>query len=341
MGGIAPESHPNQLLPFSLQSRSSSLRRKFLPFWHLARLLLMTKIRRGMAYRDMVRTRPSHNELTMPPIGFGTWQVSGRQCTDAVRAAIETGFRLIDTAAIYRNEEAVAAALASSPVPRNELYITTKLSPQDTVTPERVVEAFHQSLQRLGLTYVDCYMVHWPGSSGLQKEDPLNGRRRLATWAAMCSLQQRGLVRHLAVSNFTVAHLEALPTPPSLIQLELHPLCQQRATVEYCRAKGITIQAYSPLGIGSLLRHPAVSALAAQLRATPSQALLLWSLEQGFVPLTRSTSSQHIAENFGALRLFWSSRGGGRRTQALDELPSENPSGNEEHHYCWDPRGVF
>ncbi|MGI0148304.1 MAG: aldo/keto reductase, partial [Thermoplasmata archaeon] len=209
----------------------------------------------------------------MPVLGLGTAGASGRTCIDAVREALNVGYRLIDTASMYGNEREVGIAVKDSGIPREEIFVTTKIaSPQQG--PKSTPKALDESLHRLGLDYVDLYLIHWPAR-----------RKRVATWEAMIPFLDQGTARAIGVSNFMVQHLEelrvAIEILPAVNQIELSPFLHQHEIVTYCHERRIHLEAYSPLTRGRRLRDPTIVGIAAKYGRTPAQVLIRWSLQQG------------------------------------------------------------
>jgi diketogulonate reductase-like aldo/keto reductase len=224
------------------------------------------------------------NEI--PLLGLGVWQVpDGQVCVDTVRSALELGYRHIDTAQAYGNEEGVGQALRDSGVPRDEVFITTKFYPK-LGDPVAAVE---QSLARLGVDQVDLYLVHWPA----------NG----ATWAwpGMERASELGLARSIGVSNFGVDELDAVfamaAVPPVVNQIELSPVRYRRALIDACFAHGVAPEAYSPLGTGEHLSGKTVRRIAEQVGRTPAQVLLRWCLQRSLIVIPKSTHRDRIASN--------------------------------------------
>lgn len=294
--------------------------------------------------------------VRMPLLGFGTYCLRGPACVAAVEAALTCGYRLLDTAAVYRNEADVAEGLRRSGVPRADVFITSKLRPHDAGPP--AYDACLASLAALGTPYLDLYLIHWPGRAGVALGDAVAQRAaRRESWRALRRLLREGRVRAIGVSNFTPAHLAQLEEDaaaddaadagagaggndddggrrPSVNQVELHPLLQQRHVVAACAARGVVLQAYSSLARGApaLLAHPHVAAAAAAHGVTPGQVALRWALQRGFAVIPKSASRARIVENAGALR--W--RLGDAEMAALDAL--EDAVGSTRT--CWDPHTV-
>ncbi|UIX35302.1 aldo/keto reductase [Streptomyces sp. GQFP] len=228
----------------------------------------------------------------MPQLGFRVWQVPDDEAERAVATALETGYRSIDTAAIYGNEEGTGKAVAASGVSREDLFVTTKLWNGDQGY-ESTLRAFDTSLEKLGLEYVDLYLIHWP--------QPAKGKF-VDTYKAFEKLAADGRARAIGVSNFLPEHLDRLLTETSVIpavnQIELHPHLQQHAAREYHAEQGIATEAWSPLGSGKgLLEVPAIVAIAQKHGRTPAQIVLRWHLQLGNVVIPKSVTPSRIKEN--------------------------------------------
>jgi diketogulonate reductase-like aldo/keto reductase len=227
---------------------------------------------------------------TIPQLGLGVWQAPRGQVTrTAVADALRLGYRHIDTARIYGNEADVGAAVRTSAVPRAEVFITTKLW-NDDQGYDNALRAFDASLARLGLDYVDLYLLHWPVAG-----------KRLDSWRALERIQAEQRARAIGVSNFLAPHLRELlahcKVPPSVDQIELTPFLQRRETTALCKQQGIVIEAYSPLTRGLRFGHPTLLRVASALNRSPAQVLLRWGLQHGYVVLPKSTRPERIAEN--------------------------------------------
>jgi diketogulonate reductase-like aldo/keto reductase len=226
----------------------------------------------------------------MPALGLGVWQAGpGKEARRAVGSALEIGYRLIDTAKMYGNERDVGAAVRESGIPREEIFVTTKLW-NDDHGYEAALRAFERSRRELGLEYVDLYLIHWP----------VTGERQ-ETWKAFLKLRDEGRVRSIGVSNYTIRHLEELlpesPTPPAVNQVEFHPFLYQQQLLEFCRDRKIQLEAYSPLARGRRLNHPGVMAVGARYGKTAAQILIRWSLQHGLVVIPKSVRPERIQEN--------------------------------------------
>ena len=222
----------------------------------------------------------------IPLLGFGVWQVpEGRECYDAVSWALEAGYRHIDTAQAYGNEESVGRAVRDSGLAREDVFITTKFYPGG----EDAEAEAQRSLERLGVDFVDLYIIHWPGSG--------------PTWAwdGMQRAQARGYARSIGVSNFSVAELDELlavaDTPPAVNQVQFSPFAFRRRLLEACEQRQLALEAYSPLGTGRHLDDQTVGEIAARLGRTPAQVLVRWCLQRDLVVLPKSTHRERIEAN--------------------------------------------
>lgn len=234
-----------------------------------------------------------NNGVEIPQVGLGVFQTKeGAEVERAVDAALEAGYRLIDTAAIYGNEVGVGKAIKASGLPREGLFITTKLWNANHAY-EDALRAFDESLRKLDCDYIDLYLIHWPL--------PMEGKFTQA-WKALEHLYDSKRVRAIGVSNFTPPHLDILlqgaATVPAVNQIELHPLFQQRATREYCVEQGIVVESYSPLmQAGEALEHPVIVKLAQSTGKSPAQVILRWHVQSGFIVIPKSIKPERIREN--------------------------------------------
>lgn len=234
-----------------------------------------------------IRSRLKLNDgNAIPQLGLGVWLIRRSACEAAVRAALEIGYRHIDTASMYGNEESVGAAVRKSGIPREEVFVTTKLWNTDHGDPERALDA---SLKRLGFDYVDLYLIHYP----------VPERRR--SWRVLERLRATGKARSIGVSNFTVRHLSELlsetETVPAVNQVEFHPYLYQRDLLDFCASKGIVLEAYSPLTHGERLKDRKLVALARRYKKSPAQILIRWALQHGLAVIPKSADPKRIAEN--------------------------------------------
>ncbi|WP_050726309.1 aldo/keto reductase [Vulgatibacter incomptus] len=239
-------------------------------------------------------TRPSltlNDGRTMPRVGFGTWRISNDQAASIVRTAISAGYRSIDTAAVYANEEGVGEAVATCGLPRDELFVTTKVW-NDRQGYDTTLRAFDESLARLKLEAVDLYLIHWPAPAT---------NRYVETWKALIQLRQEGRARSIGVSNFNRPHLErildATGVVPAVNQIELHPFLQQRELRAFHADKGIATESWSPLARAHRLDNPVLVDLAKKHGKTPAQVVLRWHLDSGLVAIPKSAHETRIREN--------------------------------------------
>jgi diketogulonate reductase-like aldo/keto reductase len=236
-----------------------------------------------------------NDENTMPVIGLGVAELSDDETERAVSAALEIGYRLIDTAAVYGNEAAVGRAIAASGIPRAELFVTSKLANADQgITSSQ--EACKVSLERLGLDYLDLYLIHWPAAQLGKYVDSFGG---------LIQLRGDDYVRSIGVCNFTEEHLSTVIdltfVTPAVNQIELHPLLNQAELRAANAAHDVVTEAYSPLAVGRLLDNPTVTSIAGEYGRTPAQVLIRWSLQLGNVVIPRSANPERIASNFDVL----------------------------------------
>ena len=232
-----------------------------------------------------------NDDHTIPVLGLGVAELSPEETESAVATALEAGYRLIDTAAAYGNEEAVGRAVAASGLPREELFITTKLATEDQGF-QSAQDAIKGSLERLGLDYLDLYLIHWPADK--------NGKY-IDAWGGIMRSQADGYAKSIGVSNFTPEHLSNIIDlsffTPAVNQIELHPLLNQAELRAVHEEHSIVTEAYSPLGVGKLLENPAITTVAAAHGKSPAQVLIRWSLQLGNVVIPRSSNPARIAEN--------------------------------------------
>lgn len=223
----------------------------------------------------------------MPTLGLGVWQMSeGAETEHAVEWALEAGYRLIDTAAMYRNEKSVGAAVRRSAIQREEIFVTTKLLPVHAKSSRELAK----SLERLGLDYVDLYLIHWPVPF-----------RNTHVWRELEELQEQGLARYIGVSNFGVDKLESLrrasTRTPAVNQVQFSPFQYRRGLLEYCAERGIVLEAYSPLARGSGVDDPTIRGVADRLGRTPAQVMLRWAIQHGAVVIPKSSDRDRILSN--------------------------------------------
>jgi len=241
-----------------------------------------------------VPTITLNSGFTIPQLGFGVFLVPADEAEKAVSEALEVGYRHIDTAAIYKNEEGVGAAIAKSGIPRDELFITTKLW-NDRQSGEQPHDAIRESLDKLGLDFVDLYLTHWPTP---EKNTFVNA------WTKLIEIRDAGLSRSIGVSNHLPEHLDRLVAEtgivPAVDQIELHPAYQQRDVLAWGADKGMKIESWGPLGQGKypLFENPAVVAAAEAHGVTPAQAVIRWHLQKGIIVFPKATRKERMVENF-------------------------------------------
>ena len=243
--------------------------------------------------RDLTSRVRLSGGTELPVLGLGVFQSPpGAETQQAVAWALEAGYRLIDTAAMYENEADVGAAVRESGIPRSEIFVTTKLWHHDQGY-ESALRAGRQSLERLGLDYIDLYLIHWPTA------DPPSAR--LDSWRALEELRASGICRAIGVSNYAIRHLEELAahskTPPAVNQVEFHPFVYDPEFLAYCAQHGIQVEAYSPLTRNRRLDDATVASIAKEHHRSPAQVLIRWGLQHGVVEIPKSVHRERIQEN--------------------------------------------
>ncbi|XP_066538017.1 glyoxal reductase isoform X2 [Hoplias malabaricus] len=240
----------------------------------------------------------------MPLVGLGTYRLQGAEnIYQVVDAALTAGYRAFDTAAVYRNEkelgQAIRTLLPKHGLSRADLFITSKLSPRDQGVKAR--EGCLQSLEQLGLDYIDLYLIHWPGTQGIDVGDKQNPKNRSQSWATLEDFYTEGKFKAIGVSNYTVKHMQELlkfcRVVPAILQVEFHPKLAQKELRALCEESGVCFQAYSSLGTGVLLTDPVVVEVAKVCGRTPAQVLLKWALQQNVPVLPKSSQPDRVQEN--------------------------------------------
>ncbi|MCM3662829.1 aldo/keto reductase [Mesobacillus subterraneus] len=231
-----------------------------------------------------------HNGVEMPAFGLGVYKVEeGSQIEETINTALNLGYRLIDTASFYKNEEGVGRAISSSGIPREDLFITTKVWNSEQGY-ESTLKAFEDSIEKLGIEYLDLYLVHWPVKG-----------KYIETWRALEKLYSEGKVRAIGVSNFKVHHLQDLlgqcSEKPAVNQVELHPLLSQQELRDYCQKHNIRVEAWSPLSRGRFLDEPLLRQIAASHGKTSAQVILRWHLQNHIIPIPKSVTPSRLKEN--------------------------------------------
>ena len=239
-----------------------------------------------------------NNGILMPGIGFGTWKIKDyNQVIDVVKNAIEVGYRHIDTASVYGNEEAIGIALKESCVPREDIFVTTKLWNSVRGYNETIC-AFNESLKKLQLEYIDLYLIHWP--SPLEFRDCYQ-EKNIETYQALEKLYSQGKIKAIGVSNFLKHHIEELKNfvsiPIAVNQIEFHPYYYDQETIEYCKQNDVIIEAYSPLGRGEILKDNTIADIAKKYNKSPAQICIRYAIDNQIVPLPKTISKQRMIEN--------------------------------------------
>ncbi|MET8800208.1 aldo/keto reductase [Nocardia sp. NPDC004568] len=261
----------------------------------------------------------------IPQLGFGVFQVPADQVFDTVTAALDAGYRSIDTAAIYENEEGTGRAIRHFGLPRDEVFVTTKLWNADQGY-DSTLRAFDASLKRLGLDYLDLYLIHWPVPAA---------DRFVDTFRAFQRLKADGRVRSIGVSNFRIPDLERLIAEtgetPSVNQIELHPRLTQPELREYHAEHAIATEAWSPLGQGTVLDDPVITRIAGEVDRTPAQVIIRWHLQLGNVVIPKSVTPARIVENFDVLSFELSAD----QVQAISALDSGARTGADPETFAF------
>ncbi|MCZ8156930.1 MAG: aldo/keto reductase [Leptospira sp.] len=265
---------------------------------------------------------PSNQNVSVPALGLGVWKSKPKECYTAVLSALDAGYRHIDTAAIYGNEAEVGQAIRDSKVPRKDIFVVTKLWNADQGYDKAMV-AIDTSLSKLGMDYVDMYLIHFP----------VSGKRK-DSWRALEKIKSDGKAKSVGVSNFMVNHLEDLLSETSLVpamnQVEFHPFLNDKALYDYCKQKGILLEAYSPLAHGKKLEDPKVTQVASKYKKSNAQLLIRWALQKGLVVIPKSVNPTRIIENGNVFDFEISNE---------DMLLME--SWNENFRTCWDPTEII
>lgn len=260
----------------------------------------------------MKKTLPLTDKVTIPKMGFGTWQIKGAVCYQSVATALEVGYRHIDTAHVYHNHTQVGKAIRESSIERSQLFVTSKLWIDEFQQPS-VRPALERALSELQLDYLDLYLMHWPN-----KAVPVK-----ATLTELNKAQNEGLIKTVGVSNFTIRHLEkVLETGIPIVnnQVEFHPSLYQQELLSFCQNNKIALTAYSPLAQGQDLQLPLIQELAQKYDRDHSQIILNWLLQKDIITIPRSTSQEHIKSNFQALDFDLTSE----EISAIDGLDTHN-----------------
>ena len=259
----------------------------------------------------------------IPAIGFGTYKATEEEGIEAVKTALRNGYRLIDGAAKYENEVAVGKAIKESGIPREEIFVTTKVW-RENLGYENTKKAFEDSLKKLNLDDVDLYLIHWPANAkNFENWQEINAE----TWRAMEDLQKEGKIKSIGVSNFWVEHLEALmktaKVKPAINQIEFHPGYWQPEVTEFCQKHGIVVEAWSPLARGKVFENQALKKIAENHGKSVSQISLRWIVQHGVVPIPKSTTEERILDNISIFDFELNSD----EMKTINELPEMGFSG--------------
>jgi len=276
-------------------------------------------------------------DVMFPLVGLGTFKLRNNNEEELVyhvlHTALAVGYRLIDTAACYRNEKDIGEALNKLynilNISRSDVFITSKVAPKD-LNYEATIASCMKSISDLQCTYLDCCLIHWPGKAKLKPDNSQHPGFRKEAWRALEDLKNQGLIRNIGVSNFTVRHLDELlkyaKVKPVVNQVEFHVHLQQKELLQFCIDNGIFLQSYSTLGTGLLITDETVIEVSKRYERSPAQILLKWALQQGVGVIPKSTNDEHIKKNF-----------------QLDDFNIDDDDMitlsrlNIDKHYCWDP----
>jgi 2,5-diketo-D-gluconate reductase A len=235
-----------------------------------------------------------NNGQSIPQLGFGVFQIAPKDTVEAVSTALQTGYRHIDTAEMYRNEKEVGEAIAKSGLNRADVFVTSKLA-NDAHLPDDARRAFDASLQALGFDYLDLFLIHWPLPTRYEGDF-------VSTWRTLEEFYRDGRARSIGVSNFQPQHLRRLhqetEVPPAVDQIEVHPYLTQDAVRGFCAEHGIAVEAWSPIGQGLELDDPVIGSIAERVGKTPAQVVLRWHIERGDIIFPKSVTPARVRENF-------------------------------------------
>ena len=270
-----------------------------------------------------------NNGNKIPSIGFGTYQAEEKEGIEAVKKALKTGYRLIDTAAKYKNEEAVGKGIKESNVPREEIMVTTKLW-RENLGYENTKKAFETSLKKLDLDYIDLYLIHWPANAKNYDDWEKTNNE---TWQAMEELVKEGKIKNIGVSNFWPEHLEPLlktaKIKPVINQIEFHPGYWQPEVTNYCKQHDILVEAWSPLARGKVFENDEIKAIAKKHQKSVAQICLRWILEHEVLVIPKSSTPERIEDNFNVFDFQLSAE----EIKTIDSLPQMGFSGELPNHW--------
>ena len=232
------------------------------------------------------------NGIRIPNIGFGTSLIEGEECVNNIKLALQVGYRHIDTASVYKNEIYIGKAIKESNISREDIFITSKVW-KDSMGYENTIKSFEHSLQNLGLNYIDLFLIHWPKNN----DEKLN----IETWEALEELYKQKKVRAIGVSNFLKHHLENILSNckiiPMINQLEFHPGLRREETIQFCKENNIVVEAWAPLGKGKMLENKDLIEISNKYNKSVAQICIKWCLQNGVVPLPKSTNWNRMIEN--------------------------------------------
>lgn len=265
------------------------------------------------------------NGHEIPAVGFGTYKITDPvSARESVKMALETGYTHIDTAALYENEDMVGKAIRESGIPREQLFVTSKLWKTE-LSYEKAMAGFEKTMEKIGLDYLDLYLIHWPASP---THDDNWEQANIDTWNAFIDIYKSGRVKAIGVSNFMPHHLKALMDAeiiPMVNQIEIQPGFPQWETVNFCRENGIIVEAWSPLGRGRVLDNPLLLELAEKYGKTTAQICLRWEVQNGIVTLPKSVHRERIESNFDVFDFEISK-------EDMERIDAMEPYGNSGHH---------
>ncbi|OMJ10931.1 Prostaglandin F synthase [Smittium culicis] len=284
--------------------------------------------------------------LKIPTVGFGTYKLKDKELTiSTIKDAIRAGYRHIDTATVYTNEDAIGDALQevfaddSYGVERRDIWITSKLAPVDQGY-ESTIEAVHKSLKKLKLDYIDMYLIHWPGTSSADPNDPDHKTLRIGSWRALEELKEKKLLRAIGVSNYQINHLEEMKEYAKIVpyvnQCEFHPLLYSKDLVEYTKSLGIVFESYSSLGKGHFTdgntKYQELEDISSRTGASIAQVLLCWGIQHGTIVLPKSSSKARLIHNFECQKFTLSDE----EMLAIDKI-----SERKVERFAWDPTNIL
>jgi len=269
---------------------------------------------------------------TLPNVGFGTYKATEEEGIESVKHALLNGYRLLDTAAAYKNEEAVGKGIKASGIPRKDIAVTTKLW-RENLSYNMAREEFEKSLKRLDLNYLDLYLIHWPANA---KNYDNWEKANAEAWRALEELQAEGKIKSIGVSNFFAEHLEALSktakVKPAVNQIEFHPGYWQPELVAYCKKENITVESWSPLARGKVFENESLKAIAKSHHTNVAKVCLRWIIQHNVIVIPKSTTKERIEENINLFDFELSKE----EMNIINELPKFGFSG--EHPHFWPDR---